>query len=234
MMTEHEMMVGLVVYNEEARLRAWLEHWLPMASDVVVLDQESTDNSMAILDEFACPKLTVLTVQRKGFPEPDFNTLQKMAGPMWCWHLGADEFISPKAMDGIMREANRLGKENVTTFWIRRKNLINGVDMNMLHRNPADPQAYDWQCRLTKGWSCRYGNTMHVYPHIEGRFAYLDPEKFWMDHHRTFDDVLRANIMRNEFAAPETVAFQNRYCESVAQLLALTPEQYKEARSKYE
>jgi len=40
--------------------------------------------------------------------------------------------------------------------------------------------------------------------------------------------------MRNEFAAPETVAFQNRYCESVAQLLALTPEQYKEARSKYE
>lgn len=233
-MTEHEMMVGLVIYNEAERLRPWLEHWLPMASDVVVLDQESTDNSLAVLEEFACPKLTVLTVPRKGFPEPDFNTLQKMAGPMWCWHLGADEFIDPKQMDAIMHEAARLGKENVTTFWIRRKNLVNGVSMDMLHRNPADVEGYDWQCRLTRGWACKYGNTMHVYPHIEGRFAYLDPDKFWMDHRRTFDDVLRANLSRNAYAAPEVVQFQNRYCESVAQILGMSSEAYQEARAKYE
>lgn len=234
MMTEHKMMVGLVIHNEATRLKAWLEHWLPMASDIVVLDQQSTDGSRAVLNEFACPKLTVLTVQRKGFPEFDFNTLQKMAGPEWCWHLGADEFIDPAQMDAIMRETERVSKEFVSTLWIRRKNFIDGVDTSAIMRNPADPQGYDWQSRLTRGWSCKYANNMHQYPHVEGRFVYLDPDKFWMEHRRTFDDVLRANIMRNDYATPEIINRQNQYCMAVAQMLGLTEDQYKEARARHE
>lgn len=112
--------VIMALYNAENYVAESLNSLLAQTFkdfEVVVVDDCSTDNSVAIVEEFA-PKFEgrlklFKSKKNSGFPGPPRNTALKFARGKYLTFLDSDDFFTPTALEEIYKIAEETGAEVV-------------------------------------------------------------------------------------------------------------------------
>lgn len=119
--------VALIVYNEEERLPKTLESIKDIASEIIVIDSSSTDNTCAIAKSYGAK---IYNEEWRGFVEQK-NSLTKKCTKEYILYLDADEVISDELKQSIIYAVQN-GKSD--GYYIRRKTHYLGRLLN-----------YSWQ-----------------------------------------------------------------------------------------
>lgn len=119
--------VALIVYNEEERLPKTLESIKDIASEIIVIDSSSTDNTCAIAKSYGAK---IYNEEWRGFVEQK-NSLTKKCTKEYILYLDADEVISDELKQSIIYAVQN-GKSD--GYYIRRKTHYLGSLLN-----------YSWQ-----------------------------------------------------------------------------------------
>jgi glycosyltransferase involved in cell wall biosynthesis len=94
----------MVVYNEGHRIRETLNQ-LPKVGEVVIVDQESTDNTrcevLAFAQQKGSPPVKIVGDEHWGFCEPSRKKAHMHAGGDWILVLDADEMVTPEFVEDI-------------------------------------------------------------------------------------------------------------------------------------
>lgn len=153
--------VALIVYNEEERLSKTLESIKDIASEIIVIDSNSTDNTCAIAESFGAK---VCNEEWRGFVEQK-NSLTAKCTKEYILYLDADEVVGDELKKAIIEAVNN-GKYD--GYYIRRKTHYLGKLLN-----------YSWQkderLRLVKSsanpkWE---GEIVHEELKVNGSTAHL-------------------------------------------------------------
>lgn len=194
----------MIVCNAADRLEAVISHHRSFVSEVVVLDQGSTDGTYEVAE-----KLADLVVRRrhKGYCEPDREYAFSLAKHPYVLNLDDDEFLSPEAVKALGEAV----KTDADIFWFKRHNYVDGISIKEI-------MGEDPQCRFFKRGAVRYSDTMHKYPEpaINTKVFYLDTE---IEHRRTLEGLKKANKARNRVADPEVVKMQDEFVQAVEDFL---------------
>jgi glycosyltransferase involved in cell wall biosynthesis len=114
--------VVLATHNEEANIEACLSAVRDIADEMIVVDGESTDSTVAL-----AKKMGAKVIQTTN--KPMFHTNKQMAMDAamgdWILQLDADEV----ADDELIRFIKKISKEEseFSAFWIKRKNYFLGT-----------------------------------------------------------------------------------------------------------
>ncbi len=153
--------VALIVYNEEERLAKTLESIKDIASEIIVIDSNSTDNTCAIAESYGAK---IYNEEWRGFVDQK-NSLTKKCTKEYILYLDADEVVGYELKKAII-DAVMSGKSD--GCYIRRKTHYLGRLLN-----------YSWQkdekLRLVKSsanplW---VGEIVHEELKINGRISHL-------------------------------------------------------------
>jgi glycosyltransferase involved in cell wall biosynthesis len=193
-MTPHlRLSVALVTRNEEDRLRACLES-VVWADEIVVVDAESEDKTVAIAQEF-----TDRVVVR---PWPGYaaqkNTALDLATGDWVLSLDADEVVSPELRAEIARVLAADGPADGYT--VPRRNIFWG---RWVRHGGLYP---DRQLRFFRRGRGRFvARAVHESVRVEGR---VEPADGHLEHrsYRDVSDFLARADRYSTLAAEEAVA----------------------------
>ena len=227
----NDVLLGVSVYNESEHIIEWLTHWSKLVDDIVVVDQESTDNTVELVKGFIKdnPGLVELyRAPRMGKCEPVYQPIQVMAAACdkWMLKMDIDEYMTPKQFNKMITLAIKANKiHHTSAFILARKNMVDGIDVSRIFANPNDPHGRDWQVRLCKGAVLNFGFGSHTHPAIVGRWAMLNPDEVMIEHRRTFSGIVRANITREEFLEPGARQGQRAFIVRLGELLGKTNEE---------
>jgi glycosyltransferase involved in cell wall biosynthesis len=144
----------LITRNEEANLPACLASLEGLADEVVILDSESTDRTVA-LAEAAGAK--VARHRFGGFGAAKQRALD-MASGAWVLSVDADERVTPSLADEIQRVLG--AKPAVNGFLIRREVFFLG------RRLRFGGMGNDWVLRLFRREGARF-SPLPVHEHVE-------------------------------------------------------------------
>ena len=134
---------NLVVRNEEKRLAILLPLLKNTVDEIVIVDQESTDNTVKLAEKYA----TVIKDEARGFADLSRPLAMANTKSDWIVVLDADEFITNRFRDDIPE-------------LIRRRD----IDGYILHLAIIRQDSYDLQQVLKFGWE---NSLPHAsYPHI--------------------------------------------------------------------
>ena len=185
--------VVVVTRNEEERLRACLEA-VVWADEIVVVDAESEDKTVAIAQEF-----TDCVVVR---PWPGYaaqkNTALDLATGDWVLSLDADEVVSPELRAEIARVLAYDGPADGYT--VARRNIFWG---RWVRHGGLYP---DRQLRLFRRGRGRFeGRAVHESVRVDGR---VEPVAGHLEHrsYRDVSDFLLRADRYSTLAAEEAVA----------------------------
>ena len=185
--------VALVTRNEEDRLRACLES-VVWADEIVVVDAESEDKTVAIAQEF-----TDRVVVR---PWPGYaaqkNTALDLATGDWVLSLDADEVVSPELRAEIARVLAADGPADGYT--VPRRNIFWG---RWVRHGGLYP---DRQLRFFRRGRGRFvARAVHESVRVEGR---VEPADGHLEHrsYRDVSDFLARADRYSTLAAEEAVA----------------------------
>ena len=208
-------LLGAVVHNEGPRLPEWFAHWQPLSDNIAVINQASTDDTAAAIA--AAGIAQTFTTPIACYCEPDRNYLFKfLRDPIEpVLVIDGDEFMSREHLIVALETMQK--HPNISAWFLRRKNLIDGVDASPLFQNPGDPKGYDWQLRLSRGFSLRW-HEPHKYPECNGLVGYIDAEAAWLEHRRTYEQVKGRNGYRPGMP-PQMLEMQAHFMENVDKLL---------------
>jgi len=114
--------VTLAVFNEERFLEKCLESVKDIANEIVIVDGQSTDNTVKIAKKFGAK-----VISRPNDPI-NFHINKKAANDAakgeWILQMDADEIVSPELQKEILVKVKSNPKEN--GFWIPRANYFLG------------------------------------------------------------------------------------------------------------
>ena len=213
--TRMDFLLGAVVHNEAPRLAEWLAHWQAMTDNIAIIDQKSTDETAAVIAAAGITQTFQTPVA--CYCEPDrnhlFKFLQRADQPALI--MDGDEYMTPEQVRQALDEVG--SKLAVLSWFIRRRNYIDGVDVTAAFVSPQDPQGYDWQLRLCRGYGLHWA-APHRYPDCRGVIGYLDPETIWIEHRRTYDMVKARNGYRPGMP-PQMLQMQAQFMERIDALL---------------
>ncbi len=181
----------LITRNEEANLPACLASLAGLADEIVILDSESTDRTVAVGEAAGA---RVVRHRFDGFGAAKQRALELATGA-WVLSLDADERVTPALADEIRLV---LGSEPaVDGFLVRRDVFFLGKRLRF------GGMGNDWVLRLFRRARARFSESpVHERVEIAGRPARLDAT---LEHHayRTL---------------AEHVAKMNRYTDIQAQM----------------
>ena len=109
--------VVLATYNEAANLGRCLESVKDIASEIVVVDGQSTDSTPAIAQKFG---VKVITVHNQLNFHINKNKAIDAATGDWILQLDADEVVSPELAAEIVATVN--SHPTADGYWLNRKN----------------------------------------------------------------------------------------------------------------
>lgn len=144
--------VVISAYNEEKKIGECLESVKNLADEIIVMDNESTDNTQEIAHKY-----TKNVYRQKN--DPTRIDIQKNAGfekasGDWILNLDADERVTPELAKEIKEKIVncklKIGNSGVAGYWIPRKNIIFGKWIEHTGWYP------DYQLRLFKKGKGRF------------------------------------------------------------------------------
>lgn len=114
-----DITVIILTYNEELHIRRCLENVCPIAKKVYVIDSPSTDNTVAICDEF--PEVEVVVHKYPGNQAEQFNwALDNVRiDTEWVLRLDADEYLLPELVDELKKKLPAM-EEGVSALSLSR------------------------------------------------------------------------------------------------------------------
>jgi glycosyltransferase involved in cell wall biosynthesis len=164
--------VVLTVWNEETNLPRVLQSVSGLADEIVVVDTESTDNSVAIAKKFGCK---VFHHEYSGIVEPVRNFSVSKAKGDWILLLDADEEVTPELAEFIKTAIENPG---VDYYRIPRKNIIFSTWIKSEHWWP------DYVYRLFKKGYVVWSAAIHSLPETRGvGQEFPAEEKYALIHH---------------------------------------------------
>ncbi len=144
-MKHNKLSVVVSAFNEEKKIEACLESVNKLADEIIVVNNSSTDNTLALAKKytqkiFTRPNNSMLNVNKNfGF--------SKATGD-WILNLDADERVTPELRKEIISVIGNwkleIGNSRVCGYWIPRKNIIFGKWIQ------SDMWWPDYQLRLFK------------------------------------------------------------------------------------
>lgn len=191
----------MVVRNSNGRLKDVIESHRDIVSEVIVVDQSSTDGTFEEAQKYAD---IVVKRTAKGKCEPDRNFAFELGSQPWVLNLDDDEALSQPSKERLA-EVLEYGADIV---WLKRDNFINGI--SMVDKLGADPQ-----CRLFKRGSVRWYDETHTYPDKADHAAVYYSD-LWIIHRRTFDQIIRAHTKRAPTLEPNALRAEDEYIGSIA------------------
>ena len=135
--------VIVALYNAENYIGACLDSLLAQTFkdfEVIVVDDCSTDNSAALVEEFA-PKFEgrlklFKSKKNSGYPGAPRNTALKCARGKYLTFLDSDDFFTPTALEEIYKIAEETGAEVVHAGYHYR--FTDGEDNSEVHSWPHE------------------------------------------------------------------------------------------------
>ena len=89
---------ALIVYNEEERLTKTLESIKDIASEIIIIDSNSTDNTCAVAESFGAK---IYNEEWRGFAAQK-NSLTKKCTKEYILYLDADEVIGDELKKAVI------------------------------------------------------------------------------------------------------------------------------------
>jgi glycosyltransferase involved in cell wall biosynthesis len=233
----NDVLLGVSVYNEAEHILEWLEYWSTLVDDIVIVDQGSTDNTLEIIRGFKSEcNIDIFNAPTLGKCEPVYQAIQVMAASCdkWMLKMDIDEWMTRRAFNRMMEIAIKANKElGITTLIIPRKNIVNGEDVSRLFASPNDPKGNDWQIRLCKGVVLTFTFGSHTHPGINGKWILVNPEDACIEHKRTFEGIVRANITREGYLTQQARQMQRMFINKIGEVLGMSPEEVAAEVQKY-
>lgn len=193
-----------VVRNASGRLKTLIEAHRDLVSEVVVVDQGSTDGTY---EEAVSLANKVFRKRCKGTSDPDRNWAFSLASQPYVLYLDDDEVLTDEAKAALPSVIATGGD----VFWLNRDNFIDGVDVKEI-------MGTDPQCRLFKKGAVRFPDRIHSFPEPA-----IDTKVFFLNvairHDRTWEQVVKANKTREVVADERLINHQNKFMADVRELL---------------
>ncbi len=202
--------ISLVVFthNSENRLGHIIDKHKDHVSEIIVLDQGSTDKTLEIAKEKAD---FVIKRRPKGTADPDREYAYAACKEKYILSLDDDEELSDEAIEALPE----LVRSEVDVIWFVRENLVDGVDIYPI-------LGEDIQCRMWKPGSTRWKDKIHTCcDGAENALVLYSPLK--VSHIRTFEGLKKANRARDAIADPQALDMQNKFIAKVEAFLESTP-----------
>jgi glycosyltransferase involved in cell wall biosynthesis len=234
-----DVLLGVSTYNEGENIEAWLKHWSSLVDDIVIVDQNSTDDTIDRINRFKATydgSIDVFSAPTLGKCEPVYQAIEIMAthSNKWLLKMDVDEFMTPKQFNRLMEIAIKAKRDyNSTCVMIARKNMVDGADLSRIFANPSDEHGRDWQIRLSYGMVLNFGFGSHTHPAINGRWIMADADEVYIEHRRTFDGIVKANITRERYLTPEARQNQRAFIAKIGEVLGKTQEEVMAEVQKY-
>ncbi len=155
--------ITLAVFNEEKFIGRCLASIKDIASEIIVVDGKSTDETVKIAKKFGA-KIVETT------NKTNFHINKKMANDSasgeWILQLDADEVVTPELGKEIKETINRNPEEN--GFWLPRANYFLG---RFLRKGGTYP---DYTLRLyRRGFGNLPAKSVHEQAEVVGKTGYL-------------------------------------------------------------
>ena len=193
-----------IVHNAGGRLRKLIENHKDVVSEVIVVDQYSTDGTYEEALELAD---FVVQRRHKGTADPDRNYAFSLASKDYVLYLDDDECFTDEAK--VLLPS--IVETNADAFWFKRDNYVDGVDIREI--TGEDPQ-----CRLFKRGAVKFPSRIHKYPEpaMDIRVFHLDCA---IRHDRGFDQMVKANRSREVIADKDEKKLQDDFINKVTDYL---------------
>jgi len=162
--------VVLTVFNEEHHIKACIENARSLTNNIIVVDTESTDETVAYAKQMGVP---VYSFPNKRYVEPSRNFAMSKAKADWIFILDADERFS----DNLIKEIRDvIQNTDHSYFKVGRNNIFAG-------RWPLTYGGWnsDSIIRLIKKKDfVEWPENIHSTPKINGTLGHLT---YLLDHH---------------------------------------------------
>ena len=190
----------IITHNSEDRIKDMILKHKEVVSEVIVVVQKSTDDTLARAREVAD---VVIERRCKGTSDPDRDWTFSIASNEWVLYLDDDEYVSTK----LKGKLKQLIKEQVDAYWFKRTNLVDGVDIHPILGN-------DMQCRLFKKGAVTFPDEIHTYPKAQKGVITAFVE-YDIIHERTLEQLKRSNRNRNVIADRDSIGMQEQFIAKV-------------------
>jgi hypothetical protein len=210
--------IGLIVHNEAAMLPGFLQHWRERVKRIIVLDQMSNDDTVAIVRAEA-PSAEIHAVRpHSGVCETHLNTLYALSRPpAYLLRTEPDERVSDESWARLLATLEAL--PDVGAWFISRRNFCDDTDISELLGD-------DWQLRVSRGPALRSDGIAHHYPEITNgaAFGYFDKDAIALEHRRSLDRIRASNKARDVVIGEQGQAMQAEFMKRLeAYLKARAP-----------
>ncbi len=167
--------LAIIAHNEAANLRRCLESAAPLASEIVVVLNDSTDGTEAIAREFGA---TIFHETWHGHRDQKNIALDKTTQP-WVLAIDADEELSPKLIQSIREFVSKDGEGHDGAEFPRKVWYLG----RWIKHGDWYP---DWSLRLIRCGKGRWtGSREHDKMVVDGTVKRLDGDL----HHYSFRDM---------------------------------------------
>ncbi len=185
MKNEKKISVIIITKNEENKLRECLESLDGFASEIIVVDTGSVDNTKKIAKEY---KAKIYDYPKGGFSDWRNKGL-KEAKSDWIFYLDADERITP-----LLKQEIKSLSENVpySAYAIPRRNFILGKEMKHGGWWPDYVKRFYKKDSLIK-WEGK----LHEEPVINGELGHLKQPLIHIKHDNISEMIEKTNEWSN-------------------------------------
>lgn len=158
-----KLSVVLAVHNEEANLARCLEAVKNIADEVVIVDGQSTDNTVSIAKKYKAKIIS--TTNKSNFHINKIMAINAARGE-WILQLDADEVVTSELSSEIISAITR--SSDINGYWINRKNWFLTKFLTKGGQYP-DPTL-----RLYRNGKGRLpAKDVHEQATVEGKVGYL-------------------------------------------------------------
>ena len=165
-MSEVRISVVINTYNARQHLAKVLES-VKDFDEVVVCDMESTDDTVAIAEQYGC-KVVTFPKGNHTCCEPARTFAIQSASNPWVLVVDADEIVTPELREALY-EIEKEGSSPVAGYYIPRQNMFMGMFVRDFH--------YDYQLRFLVREGKEWPPTIHSLPKVPGRVEKLQAPK---------------------------------------------------------
>jgi len=193
-----KLSVCIITKNEEKDLQRCLASIKDLADEIILVDDGSTDKTVAIAKKFGAK---VFTRKLDNFASQKNYAVEKAQGD-WIFAIDADEEVTPSLRDEILQITNaKLQKGNglhhnigqINGYLIPRKNIILGAEIK---HTRWSPDKHIWLWRKGKG---KWVGDIHEEVEVEGWTGELQNAKI----HYQYETVTEFFAMLNNYTERE-------------------------------
>ena len=160
-MEKDRISVVINTYNARQHLKKVLES-VKDFDEIVVCDMESTDDTVAIAQEYGCKVVTFPKADHKS-AEPARTFAIQSASSKWVLVVDADELITPELREELYRRI--ASPDSPAGYYIPRQNMFMGMFVRDFH--------YDYQLRFFIREGTEWPPYVHTFPKVQGRVEKL-------------------------------------------------------------